>query len=446
MPLPSRARWIAASRATVRLYLPVLATFATVAPLAGVHRLGDGAVVLGVVVAVLSGRAVARGGRRHALVAFVRLPLITAAIAGLAVLEGQHLWLLDIAFVAAVVGATFARTYGPVVSSVVRTFATPLLALFIAPGPVTGDRGHDAWWSVAISLIAVGYVVLVAVLWPTPAQEHPAPHPPMAVAARLALQHALTLAATFVLSQNLFPDHWTWMVITAYVVTAGARSRGDVVLKAVQRLLGAFVGTAIATGVGAAIGDHRTVAVVAILVALPFGLLLREISYVWWPMTVTAVLALLYTVLGQPTTLHRLGERLLEILLGGVLAVVPACVVRPIRTSSVVRRRTGATLRAMHEVVEHAEDPVVRPIAASRLVEELAVLKASTAPLMWLARTRGRPEVQWATRLGAGLPHARALAGGAPREAAVAESTTALRALHGEIGREYKAAADGRGQ
>ncbi len=444
-PTPARRR--AALHAGVRLYLPILATFATVAPLAGAHHLGDGAVVLGVVIGLLSGRAVARGGRKHALTTLLRVPFITAAVAGLAAFEGHHRWLLDIAFVAVVTAATFARTYGPVVAGVVRTFATPLVALFIAPGPVTGHRAHDAWWSVAIALIAVVYVVLLAIVWPTPAQDHPAPHAPMAVAARLALQHALTLTAAFVLSQNLFPDHWTWMVITAYVVTAGARSRGDVVLKAIQRLGGAFVGTAVATGIGALIGGHRTTAVVVIFVMIGIGLVLRELSYVWWALMVTALLAVLYTLLGQPATLGRLGERLLEIFIGGVLAVLPACVVRPIRTGSVVRRRTGASLRAMRELVEKADDPLVRPIAASRLVEELTVLGQAAAPLMWLPQTRTRTEAQWAKRMASGLPPARSLARATgPTDDAVAGSVARLRALLREVGREYRATGAAVGQ
>ncbi len=40
---------------------------------------------------------------------------------------------------------------------------------------------------------------------------------------RMALQMGLALAAAFLVGHLAYPDHWTWAVLTAFIVCSGAR-------------------------------------------------------------------------------------------------------------------------------------------------------------------------------------------------------------------------------
>src|SRR5204862_6558251 len=84
------------------------------------------------------------------------------------------------------------------------------------------------------------------------------------VAARRANQSALGLALAFAAGQLLFPSHWAWTVVTAFTVSVGARSRGEVLVKSVERFAGALAGTTAATLATGALTGHTGVAVTVI--------------------------------------------------------------------------------------------------------------------------------------------------------------------------------------
>jgi hypothetical protein len=139
-------------------------------------------------------------------------------------------------------------------------------------------------------------------------------------------------------------------VLTAFIVNSGNRGRGDVVYKGIQRLVGAGVGTVAATLLGALYAPGDSTALVVLFVVLGIGAVLRTVSYAWWAAAMTGGLALLYDYLGQGGA-DVLGQRLLAILLGGLIAIAASCFIVPVRSIDVVRRRTADLLALGREIV-----------------------------------------------------------------------------------------------
>jgi len=162
----------------------------------------------------------------------------------------------------------------------------------------------------------------------------------------MAIQGAVAIAVAVGAAQLVDQRYLVWPILTAFIVLNNNRGRGDVLLKGTQRLIGALVGTAVATllvGIWPA-GDARSVIVIFVLIAVASAF--RPFGYVYWAACVTAGLAFLYSFLGQGGT-DLLARRLLGILIGGVIAIVVTWVLLPVKTTDVVRLRIGAVRRAV---------------------------------------------------------------------------------------------------
>jgi hypothetical protein len=269
------------------------------------------------------------------------------------------------------------------------------------------------------------------------------------VAARRANQSALGLALAFAAGQLLFPSHWAWTVVTAFTVSVGARSRGEVLVKSVERFAGALAGTTAATLATGALTGHTGVAVAVILCLLAAGLYLREINYAWWAFCFTGVLAVLYGLIDGSSGPELLGIRLIESVIGAVCAIVPAAVLRPIRTRDVVRKRIGDCLRRIRAALETDSSDVGTARSIEVAIEEVRkagrpllvsrrIRRQLSLPGAWTSgrRSSNRPEVAWVDELTGCLPAVHAL----PFEAQ--ESRCRLRTGYATVGRELKASRD----
>jgi hypothetical protein len=209
-------------------------------------------------------------------------------------------------------------------------------------------------------------------------------------------------------------------------VSLAARSRGEVLVRSGQRLAGAALATAAATPLAAAVAPHRPLAVAVILAVLGAGTYLRERSYVWWAMAVTASLALLYGLLGQTGGVGLLGQRLLAIGVGATCAIGPALVLAP-RTRNLVRKRTGTCIRRLRDLLDEPG------VASLRRLETAVVELERVAVPLRLARGRtARVEREWVRRFTGTGPAARALVV-APGPEAVDRLRDTLRTAGGEL-------------
>jgi hypothetical protein len=240
------------------------------------------------------------------------------------------------------------------VARTTRLLTLPMLVLFVAPAPVHRGLGVDLPWYPLVSGIAGAWVLLAGRLVGGPGPRAAPPRPPgrrTSVHVRFAAQSALGLALAFAATQALFPDHWAWAILTAFAVSGGARSRGDVLLRSGERLVGAVAGTVAATLLAGALGGHTVASVVAIFALLAAGALLREVHYAFWAFCVTSVLALLYGVYGESGT-HL-----------------------PLHTEAVVRRYAALA----RDAIEAAR---ADPGAVDHLDHRLALLESAARPAL----------------------------------------------------------------
>jgi uncharacterized membrane protein YccC len=166
----------------------------------------------------------------------------------------------------------------------------------------------------------------------------------------MAAQMAVALTGAFAVGHWLLPGHWLWVVLTAYIVCSGNRGRADVIDKGLMRLVGASVGTVVATIVIGVFPAGDGVTVVVIFVVLAFAVWLRPINYAYWAGCVTAVIALLYGYFGEGG-IALLRTRLEGILLGAVIGAAASWLVLPIKSGEVLRRREADALRSLSDVV-----------------------------------------------------------------------------------------------
>ncbi|MCD5354541.1 FUSC family protein [Kineosporia mesophila] len=312
----------------------------------------------------------------------------------------------DVLFVVVLSVAVWVRRFGPGCTTLGTLTTLPLVAALITPYVPEGEIERASWSAVLGATSAlITLLCLTAARRLAPAHfpgttaprpsDRPAASRNLSPSTRMAIQLAGALVLGFAIGRHVNSDHWQWPVLTAYIVSSANQGRGDVLYKGIQRGLGAGLGTVVAallTGIFG-IGDHRAVA--CIFVVLWFALAVRRASYAYWAGSVTAALALVYGFFGDGGT-AVLGQRLEGIGLGAVAGIAVTWLVLPIRTEDVLRRRMGALLEALQNLlVALGENPSsvgadqVRPVVVAS-VAITRVMQPLTARGRWLRRLRLR--------------------------------------------------------
>lgn len=221
---------------------------------------------------------------------------------------------------------------------------------------------------------------------------------------RMAVQMGAAVALGFVIGRNVNPSHWQWPVLTAYIVVSGNQGRGDVIYKSIQRGIGAAFGTVAASLLSGQFGTGNKTAVALIFVVLWIAVLLRRHSYAYWAGSITAALALVYGYFGDGG-ITILEQRLEGIGLGAVAGALAAWYLLPIRTTDVLRKRTGELIGALSTLLTCIRASPGEVGAAQVLPVLVAVtgIERTATPLAARARALSLLRLQDAT---AGLPSA----------------------------------------
>ena len=181
----------------------------------------------------------------------------------------------------------------------------------------------------------------------------------MTVPTRMALQMLVALVLAFAIGMFAFPKHWSWVVLTAFIVCSGAVGRGDAIYKGLLRVGGAIGGTLVAALLARVAMPNGAVNAAIIFVVLFFGIWLRTVNYAYWAACATLIFALLQGSQGTDAG-PLFALRVLCIVVGALCAIVATWFVYPIRTELLVRRRVADARAALRDVVRGLGDHDLR--------------------------------------------------------------------------------------
>jgi Fusaric acid resistance protein-like len=232
-----------------------------------------------------------------------------------------------------------------------------------APGPVTGSEADST------------------------GTDDSATPPTLRLTTRQALQAGVAVALSIVVGELVSPARWYWAAIAAFVVFAGTNSRGDLLSRGWQRVLGTVGGVAAGMALAVVVGDRPVLAVAALVGCLFLALYLVRVSQALMAFWITAVLALMYGLIGQ-FSLETLVLRIEETAVGAAMGALAAFLVLPRRTRDAYVEARDDLVRAADAVLGAATDRIVGrepptpPVELARDMDDaLGTLRARTAPL-----------------------------------------------------------------
>ncbi|PRC92499.1 FUSC family protein [Solimicrobium silvestre] len=378
-----------------------------------------GSGVLAVVLCLSLSRSQLDRDQRGRIEAAFALPVVSMIAVGVGFLLLHTPWLGAFVFVAGMFLSIWLRRFGDMAQRAGSLIALPFVALLTTP-----HISHHQNSAVPAVLIPV-VIALLALLWvsllhtaafhlrflkPVPKVQTKSTASTKAktesalkpiASTRMAIQMAVALGISFGIGYVYFPERWSWVVLTAFIVSAGNRGRLDVAYKSVLRVIGAAAGTLSAIAISTQIESHalnHQIVVALILGALFLGIWLRPMGYGWWALFVTLTLALLQELAGT-SALRILWPRLEEICIGAVIAVATAWFVLPVRSTAVLRKRLSQALASLSDALDPAI-PERKPdefIAAVDAVEE--IVPAFRASRLVMRYTHDQHPADWVDAL-----------------------------------------------
>ncbi|MEO6882239.1 MAG: FUSC family protein [Mycobacteriaceae bacterium] len=206
-------------------------------------------------------------------------------------------------------------------------------------------------------------------------------------ATRAAAQVAVATALATGVGELISPHRWYWAVLAAFVVFNGTTSRGQILSRAWQRILGTMVGVIAGVLLAAAVGRNAPLQLGLVVVCVFAAFYLVRVSSAAMVFFITVLLALLYGLLGT-FSVQVLELRIVETAAGAVVGILAAFLVLPTRTRVDVDEKLNACLDALDTVVRDSVAAVgsgeatTDLLTASRDVDDsLAELNKAAEPL-----------------------------------------------------------------
>jgi uncharacterized membrane protein YgaE (UPF0421/DUF939 family) len=236
-----------------------------------------------------------------------------------------------------------------------------------------------------------------------PAADDPAPEPDdpdkgrddedgdakagLLLTTRQAIQVGVATSLAIIAGELISPARWYWAVITAFVVFAGTNSRGDVLSRGAQRILGTIGGVLAGMVLAVLVSGQYLAALLLLFTCVFLALYLVRVSPALMAFWITAVLALLYGLIGE-FSVETLVLRIEETAVGAVIGMLAGYLVLPKRTREAFDEALDEMVDAADAVLAAGVDtirgrPADPPPAelAHTLHDALATLRMRAAPL-----------------------------------------------------------------
>ena len=223
---------------------------------------------------------------------------------------------------------------------------------------------------------------------------------PIDESTRTALQASVAALLAALAGHLVSADHWFWAVFAAFIVFTRTSSVGQTLSTAWQGVVANVAGVALGLALADATQGSRNVQLVLLFACIgPAFYAYRG----WQPlynMLLTAMLAMLYGILGQQVP-RLLATRLAETLVGALVAVACARLVFPARTPEHRDQQSAALLRAAAGLLRDALQAPPRPPprdAIRALDRQLQALRQTLGPVS--AASYPAPKAPHRRRLG----------------------------------------------
>ncbi|MDT5025070.1 MAG: hypothetical protein QOE61_1496, partial [Micromonosporaceae bacterium] len=175
---------------------------------------------------------------------------------------------------------------------------------------------------------------------------------------RHAIQVGIATSLAIVVGELVSPARWYWAVLTAFLVFAGTSSRGDVLSRGWQRVIGTTGGVLAGMGLAVPVSGHELLALLLMFGCAFFALYLVRISQALQAFWITAVLALLYGLIGQ-FSVQTLVLRIEETAVGAAMGMFAAYLVVPKRTREVFGEALDDMVDGVDAVLAAAADRIL---------------------------------------------------------------------------------------
>lgn len=179
---------------------------------------------------------------------------------------------------------------------------------------------------------------------------------------RRAVQAGFSTGLALFLGTFVSTSHQFWAAMPAFQTLSG--SDGLTRIKSVQRIVGTVAGAAAAFGLALWTGHNPWVAYPVLAVSVFFMSFLRPVASSWTSFWRTVLLATMYDVLGE-FTVEAIDVRVLETIIGAVVAVIVSAVILPTRTRSRVLAGMSDVVTTAMSVTRQALQRLVDPASAA---------------------------------------------------------------------------------
>jgi uncharacterized membrane protein YccC len=170
---------------------------------------------------------------------------------------------------------------------------------------------------------------------------------------RAALQVTVGSALAILGGELLSTQRWYWAVLTCWVVFVNTSSVGEILIKGYRRLAGTMAGVVAGIGLAALVAGHVWTTF-GLMVLCTFGAWYSvAVSYTLMSFFITAMVGLLYTLLGT-YSMSVLVLRIEETALGAASGLIAGLMVLPVRTRRRTDEQLGLVLGQMREVLAQA--------------------------------------------------------------------------------------------